>query len=223
MAKKLDLDRRSRSHNMILYLEDDAHRNAIDLIRNSSYTYAGILHDSDINDDGTEKKEHYHFVITFNDARTRSAISKELGIEKNYIEPCDSLDRSLEYLLHLNDNKKYQYDIEDIEGSLKKRLYELMSKKTKSEVEKVSDIIDFIRSYPADRKLTVTELTSYCVNCGLWSEYRRSAAIFFRLLEERNLYLNKEWYYEIAKGVWRYFEAKYIIKAWFLLIIMIKY
>lgn len=191
MAKKnVDLERRSRSHTMILYLDNEDMRKAFDMVCQSTYDYAYCLHDSDINEDGTEKKDHFHIVFNFKDARTRSAIAKEFGIEKRHIEPCLTLDGSLAYLLHLNDLDKYQYDLEDVQGSLKKRVAELVSKKTKSEVEKVSEIIDFIRSYPADRKLSVTELTSYCVNCGLWSEYRRSATIFFRLLEERNLYLN---------------------------------
>ena len=91
---------RDRKFCLLLYpLEDESHKNAIDVIKRS-YDYAMITHDSDLDEVGNLKKTHTHLVIRFNNPVWNSALAKDLGIEINYIQKCRSLERSLLYLVH---------------------------------------------------------------------------------------------------------------------------
>ena len=126
---------RSKNFNLVLYDEDKTHKKAIDYII-KNYDYAMILHDKDFNDDGEIKKPHYHIVIRFPNARWNTALANELEITENYIEECRSLKRSLLYLIHYYDENKYQYQLNDVEGSLKRRLEEII----KSEYDKFNKV-----------------------------------------------------------------------------------
>ena len=93
----------------------------------ASYDYACILHDKDVDEDGVIKKAHYHVVLRFPNQTWSSALAKELGIADNYLEKPRSFDNALMYLIHYNDSDKYQYSIDDVKGTLKKRLKEKLN------------------------------------------------------------------------------------------------
>ena len=192
---------RSRVHMLLLYPDDKSHMNALDKIKHS-YDHIGILHNKDYftADDeksnsahvaGTLKKAHYHVVLRFNNSVWSSAICKELGIEHNYIENVKRFDNAMQYLIHYNDYDKAQYSIEDCFGNLITRLRESIIKVEKSEGEKVLDLIQYI--VDKDEYISVTEFASYCASNGYWAEFRRSGAIFCKMIEERNeqIKLNK--------------------------------
>ena len=185
---------RSRVHMLLLYPDNELHAEALNKIP-KSYDYAMILHDKDTwtEDDekknpyhkaGTFKKPHYHVVLRFNQAKWSTAICKELNIEHNYIEDVKRFDNALQYLIHYNDTDKAQYNIEEVQGNLKAKLVESINKVEKSEGEKVVELIEFIKEY--DGKLSVTEFASYCAMNGYWSEFRRSGAIFCKMIDEHN-------------------------------------
>ncbi len=185
---------RSRVHMLLLYPDNEQHAEALNKIP-LSYDYAMILHDKDTwteedekknpdHKEGTYKKPHYHVVLRFNQAVWSSAICKSLGIEHNYIEDVKRFDNALQYLIHYNDTDKAQYSIDEVQGNLKAKLVESINKVEKSEGEKVVELIQFIKEY--DGRLTVTEFASYCAMNGYWSEFRRSGAIFCKMIEEHN-------------------------------------
>lgn len=96
-----------------------------------------ILHDRDVdNITGEIKKPHYHFVVRFQNARWNTSLSEDLNITPNYIEESRSLKRSLLYLIHYYDEDKYQYSLEDVEGSLKGRLLEIIKNGEKQKMKK---------------------------------------------------------------------------------------
>lgn len=186
---------RSRVHMLLLYPDNEQHAQAIEKIK-QSYDYAMILHDKDTwteedekkNPDhkaGEVKKAHYHVVLRFQQAVWSSAICKNLGIEQNYIEDVKKFDNALQYLIHYNDNDKVQYSVDDVKGNLKTKLVESINKVEKSEGEKVVELIEFINEY--DGILTVTEFASYCAMNGYWAEFRRSGAIFCKIIDEHNM------------------------------------
>lgn len=83
--------------------------------------YAYILHDKDINDDGTPKKAHFHVYMTFNQQLSLSRMSKlftyyfqeDIGLNllqviKNDLQCC------YDYLTHKFEKGKYKYSEEDI-------------------------------------------------------------------------------------------------------------
>lgn len=75
-----------------------------------------ILHDKDINEEGTLKTPHYHLIIDFGKSRKRyttiiNDLSKLLAINQNCIsvERCINIVKSVRYLVHKDDLDKYQY------------------------------------------------------------------------------------------------------------------
>lgn len=193
MSKKKE-KYRGRVHLLLLYPEDATHVQAMEKIV-KSYDYAAIAHDRDYwsaEDEkknpehvaGEIKKTHWHVVLRTPNATWSTAICKELGIEENYIEQAKNIDNSLQYLIHYNDNDKAQYTIDEVFGSLKTKLKESINKCEKSEGEKVVELIQFIEEY--NGKLTITEFAKYCAMNGYWAEFRRSGAIFVKIIDEKN-------------------------------------
>ena len=175
---------RVKCFNLILYDEDETHKKAIEIIK-QNYDYAMICHDKDIDEaSGELKKPHYHIVLRFVNAKWNTALSKELGIEPNYIQESRSLKRSLLYLIHFYDENKYQYSIDEVDGPLKKRLFTFIQNEDKSESEKVLEIleeIDEINSY-----INFMVFVRHIAKKGYWDVFRRSTGIFVRYIDEHN-------------------------------------
>ena len=181
---------RSPNFALLLYPDDITHKNALDIIK-GSYDYTYILHDRDIDENGEIKKPHWHVILRFSNARWNTALVKELGITDNYIRPVKNFKNALLYLIHYNDLDKFQYEVEEVKGTFKNRLYELVNATEKSEGEKVQELIYFINSQ--EKYLTVTEFSLYCSANGYWPEFRRCSSIFIRIIEEHNYrFSNKE-------------------------------
>lgn len=185
---------RSRIHMLLLYPDNASHVEAVSKIE-KSYDYAAIMHDRDIwsaddekknpeHKQGEYKKSHWHIVLRFNQAVWSTAICKDLGIEHNYIENIKRFDNALQYLIHYNDTDKAQYTIDEVFGNLKTKLVESINKVEKTEGEKVVELIQFIKDY--DGKLSITDFATYCALNGYWSEFRRSGAIFCKMIDEHN-------------------------------------
>lgn len=190
---------RSRVHMLLLYPTDQSHVEAMDKI-SKSYDYAAVLHNRDMwsaedekknpdHKEGTYKKDHWHVLLRFKQAVWSSAICKELGIEHNYIEDVKRFDNAIQYLIHYNDNDKAQYDVDEVFGNLQSKLKESINKVEKSESEKVRELLQYIRNY--NGYITITDFAAYCAENGYWSEFRRSGAIFCKIIEEHNRYFEK--------------------------------
>lgn len=182
---------RSRNWDLILYpLEDETHKKALEYIE-EHYNYAYINHNKDINEEtGELKKDHTHVVITFKNPKFRNSLALELGISPNYMQKCNKLEKSLMYLIHYNNEDKFQYDISEVFGPLKPKLERLIINKDKSEEEIVMELLYFIRVYPTH--LTITDFVDYVCSKGLYSHYRRSQSTFKMLIEEHNYKLFRE-------------------------------
>lgn len=140
------MNERSLSFNLILYpKEDNSHYNALVKIKNNfnnNYSeYAYIIHDKDSNNLGELKKEHVHCTIRFKNARWKNAVALELGITSNYLQKCNSLENSLKYLIHYNIKDKFQYSIEEVHGTLKHKLIQILDNFDIPESEKLLSII----------------------------------------------------------------------------------
>lgn len=176
---------RSRKHCFLLYPNEDiTHKNALEYIK-LNYDYAFIVHDKDINDQGELKKQHTHVVVSFNNAKWNTAIAKELGIEPNYMQECRNFERALDYLIHFNDDTKYQYSIDEVIGPLKSKLEKIISNDGKSEDDKAIEIFDFIDNFKG--KLTVSAVGRYSASVGMWDVFRRASSIYLNAISEHNL------------------------------------
>ena len=186
---------RSKTFNLMLYPEEDkSHLKALEYIR-ANYDYAAICHNSDtfeedttINDvvhkKGELKKAHYHVVLKFKNAKWSTALASELEIAENYIEVAHDLKRSLLYLIHYYDEDKYQYSVEDVEGTLKRRLKETISNEGKTESEKVMDIFKEIDK--CEFKIDFTIFVKHIAEIGYWDVLRRSSSLILRYLDLHN-------------------------------------
>ena len=173
---------RSRCFNLVLYPDDRLHCLTHDIIM-QDFDAACILHDKDIDEAGEVKKSHWHIVLRCQNAVWNTALAKELHVEENYLQQCRNFKSSLKYLIHYDNPDKYQYSLDSVEGSLKKRLMKIIQDDQKDECERAIDLITFIDGCGF---LTVQGLASWAANNGQWDVFRRSATIYMRILDEHN-------------------------------------
>lgn len=180
MARNDDLY--SRVWLALLYEEDPVQKSAIDKLKSGAYDVAYIIHNRDLKEDGTPKKEHYHFVIRFQNQKSLTALSNQLAVPSNYLEAAKSIKASLLYLIHKGNEDKAQYSITEVNGSLKKLLEQYLDDST--EDDRALKILSILDGY--DRTLTLKEFIEICAKEGLFADLRRSSYLFLSLLKEHN-------------------------------------
>lgn len=166
----------------MLYPDDPSHGFAIQALKGTAYSVVGILHDRDINVDGTVKKPHYHFVVKFANARSLTVVANELQIETRFLEACHSFKNSAAYLLHRGCPDKFQYSLNDVFGSLKKQLEQQLSDDTEDDrAMKIVGLLDGV-----DKPITMRDFIFICAENGLFSDLRRGGYLFVQALKEHN-------------------------------------
>ena len=110
-------NRRSIYKGLILYAEDEKHKNAMQIIE-KNYKYKAILHDRDTDENGEIKKPHFHYIIKCDNSCPNSTIATALGITENYIQVILSLKGAYDYLTHKYSKDKFQYSSSDLFGDL---------------------------------------------------------------------------------------------------------
>lgn len=174
---------RSRLWNVLLYLDDPSHVQALDLIR-SGFNYVSILHDKDVDENGDLKKPHIHCILKFAQARWNTALADELGIKVNYFEKTGSWEGSAKYLLHDGCDEKHQYDATELEGPLVPAVMKLLQ--NDDENIRVMKILELLSSAGV---LTLTQFTRMCCEAGLYADWRRMGYQGVRMLDEHNSFL----------------------------------
>lgn len=129
-------------HWLILLYEDSKSYNFKDTLRilKSNKKYAYIKHFPESN----EKKEHFHCIISLDNATKKSTLAKKLGVQENYIDEVKNLRSICRYLIHKDDDDKYQYDIEQVKVS---PLFERQFKKCFDDLEDEPKIITNIYNF----------------------------------------------------------------------------
>ena len=182
---------RSRLWCLLLYPDDDSHIKALDIIR-SSYSYVGILHNKDtwteedeLNNSnhkfGDLKKPHYHIILKFAQPRWNTAISDELCISLNYLEPCRCFKNAGLYLVHSGIDDKYQYDISELEGPLAPDVVKALD--PRSENERIILLLSLIDDMGW---ITYRKLLDIALQHDLYSDVRRMGFILSRVIDEHN-------------------------------------
>ena len=92
----------------------------------------------------TEKKPHYHVILSFDNARTKSGLSNLLGVPENYFSEIKNFRSMCRYLVHKDDDDKIQYDLNQVivSDSFKRKYY-----KQFDDLECEEDIINNIYDY----------------------------------------------------------------------------
>ena len=171
---------RSRRFCILLYPDNNEHKTVIENIKNM-YDYAIILHDKDWDENGELKKPHYHAIIQTNNAIWNTALSIRIGIELNLIQNCRNFELALNYLIHFNDDSKFQYDIANVDGTLKSKLEKQILNDDVSEDDKIAIFIDYLNN---TNDYTLKSLIQFACTNGYYDVFRRSGIIFIKLLEE---------------------------------------
>ena len=114
MANKKD--ERARVWTIIVYPES-APEKWKEIINDKHISWACILHDKDVNPDGSKKKPHYHVVLVFEGKKSFSQIKAIADELKAPIpQKVESLRGMMRYLIHMDNPEKYQYTKDQIES-----------------------------------------------------------------------------------------------------------
>ena len=169
----------NRYFSFILYKEDEEQMKSMDYIINN-YKYARILHNKDIENDGSIKKEHYHIIAYIGkNPRNRHAIAEETGLKENYIEGCNK-DKMLLYLIHFENQEKTQYDIEEVDGELQKELYKLIKSQTEYQKDKLEEILQEIEK----NNHSITTITNYCIKNNYYEVLKQNQYLITKIIQE---------------------------------------
>ena len=156
---------------LLLYPEWDNFDNILFDLKGSFKNYAFIKHlpESD------EKKEHFHFILSLDNPRSVSSLSNRLGIKPNLIQPVKSLRASCRYLVHLDSEDKFQYNLDQVivsksfSSTYFKSFDDLLS-----EEDMLDNIYNFIESYKElDKMKLEIELTKYVIANGFERVFKR--------------------------------------------------
>ena len=181
---------RKRNWTMLLYPEDPSHKSAMEKLDAGGYKYVAILHDSDTWADGESenheagepKKEHWHVVLKFPQARWNTAIAEELGIAVNYMEPCANFDSACLYLVHANAENKHQYDPSALFGNLVSTVNKLLA--DDDEGTRVLEIVKTIDACPG--RANYRDILVWACKNGYYGEFRRLGIGVSALIKEHN-------------------------------------
>lgn len=108
---------RSKSFNLLLYPEWDNYSDILSHLKREHSVFLGMItHDKDVSEDGTLKKDHTHVVIRFENQVWSSALCKRTGLPHRYklIENTLNFRKSVRYLVHYDDEDKFQYSLDDV-------------------------------------------------------------------------------------------------------------
>lgn len=188
-------DTRSRFYEIILYKDFPDYEDFINYL-NNNYEIIYILHDKDWYNEDTEdhikgelKKEHFHILFRFENARYKSAFSKEIDYFDNLITPVSNYKKFLLYMIHFKDKYKYNYSIEELKGS--QNLIDItrdLLDKERGEGETIADILDYINDQ--DWYVDQENVIKYCLSSNYWSVFRRNYIIIRNYLLNHNKKIN---------------------------------
>lgn len=138
------------------------------LFPNVEYVY--IKHDLDKFDDGTYKKVHYHLLLNFPREKSIKRLAEQLGVPINLIKWKAYLDLSVQYLIHLNNPEKAQYDIEALQGNNNWFMLYLGGDFASNYKSELSLIVNFIQKNK--EHLTYFHIYQYCQEHNLLKVYK---------------------------------------------------
>lgn len=171
---------------LILYKEDKNFKEQFKTLKELGQLI-WIEHTKDYNEDGTKKKAHYHFILKVKNNLTISSLAKKVSCGANMIEPIKkSFDGALKYLIHYNNEDKYQYSSSDVQSNSDKLLQRFKNAINEEEPgeEKAEAIEQIIDSYTEYIKLNV--ISKQIRKQGKWTYFLRYFNYFMRYIEEHN-------------------------------------
>lgn len=178
------MDRKKKYYcfSFILYKDSTTYNydNILEYIRQNWTSYGYIEHSPEVD----ENKFHTHVLVQFPNKRYINAVSQEIGLDSNYIQPTHLIPY-LRYLIHYDDEDKLQYDPHQVVGPLQSKLLNLLTNSTTDE-DGAEQIVNFITSHTSH--LSLQELSQFVFINGYYSSFRRNYVFFKDLLIDHNRY-----------------------------------
>lgn len=105
----------SRRFELILYLDKEEVKSICQKEKNIE-SYCFILHDKDLNEDGSPKEPHIHLVLSTKYPYFSTTIYNKFKVDESNVRIINVLDLKdrLEYQIHKNHQHKYQYDLSEV-------------------------------------------------------------------------------------------------------------
>lgn len=100
----------------LIYPESGSIENIKEYLSNRGVCFfLSPLHQFDKNDDGTEKKPHYHILLKFSSLKSSNQIQSLMG-DFTLVLPIvvSNLKQYARYLIHADNEEKYQYNYNDV-------------------------------------------------------------------------------------------------------------
>lgn len=190
------MSKKYRNYTIVLYPEDQTHVQALEYIK-KQFSYAYILHNKDIwekdninentgeikNKKGDKKKEHYHVLITFLNARSQESVLEEIGLDNGHIEP-SSFYEMARYLIHLGYPNKYQYTIQEIKTNIYTRIENAIKREYNKEEEKSRILLDFIFKNTNQSILTFKKLTEFAMENDCLLELQKKSYFYNQFCDQ---------------------------------------
>lgn len=173
---KLLQDKRIRTWNVLLYPDTEDYDFAevlatIQLNANKYYIQQHLAEDG--------KKEHFHCVLHFENGKTKSALSKSIGVPERFLDETVDKRNSIRYLFHLDNPSKTQYPIDNCITNDLPTLKKYCTNVDEGLI--CCDMLDKI-----DSGMTFRELMRWSAENGYYSEFRRNFSILAYLKNENN-------------------------------------
>lgn len=168
----------SRSWELVLYPDaenyccDEVIANAVQYFEQWAY----ILHDSDTTAVGDAKKSHYHFYGKCPTPRTPQSVSNVIGVPLESIRNVNKWKSAIRYLIHADNPEKFQYEPDSVSSN-----FPLDGIFTISDDKQARLIMQHILD---TRSSSIVELTSWALDNGCYSGFRRGFAIWAKILNE---------------------------------------
>lgn len=192
--------KQSRVFTCEIYPDSESYDCNMLLRRLSSYwdKFYYILHDKDIYTEedwdkyyqnnkkepawqiGDLKKPHYHVIAVNSSPCMLGRAAKKFDLPSNQVQTVQKFKNAVQYLIHLNNPNKYQYEPEEIVTN-DESLPTILKRKQEAE-EKADMLLQFILTSDI---CTITELSKYAIKNHLWDELRRGQHIYTALLNEK--------------------------------------
>lgn len=152
---------RKRNFNILCYDEHikELRKNLTDYTEKGVIrAYYLILHRAETD----EKQNHYHCCIEFWQAKTKTAVSKNMGLDERFIEYNSSVRAFVNYMLHRYERGKIKYNITEIDTNDRERLFFLYNQSNDMKADSINEFFD-----------TALDIINNNWHCPWWLVFRK--------------------------------------------------
>lgn len=177
-----------RNVELILYDIQDVYT-CITICNQNNFEYAYIRHDKDLQENLEDfKKCHYHFQVFNEYQKELTTWGRVFDVNLARVQKISNKKDAIRYLIHADNNDKYQYDIIDINSNFE--IIKYFDKLINNESCEIDLIFTFIEFHK--RKIGTKEIIDYVLDNNIWGTFRRNYTIIKDLLSEHNLWFTND-------------------------------